>query len=85
LTDWYDPRQIREVLLKIGYNEIIRDDYGIWYFIKDQQRLAKLRIKLSPRGHEIIDRLQVELMCEYNGIPFEQFDSLYKKAKKHKL
>jgi len=33
-------------------------------------------------GLDKIDKLHVELMCENNGISFEQFYSLYKKAKK---
>jgi hypothetical protein len=82
LTKWYDPRQIRDMLLKRGYNEIITYDKEIRYFIKGQH-FIKLKIS-SRRGHEKIIRDQVELICEYNRIPLEDFDLWYKRAKKHK-
>lgn len=88
MTKLYDPRQIREVFLNLGYNEVEGEgDDRILFFI-NRQRIAKLRISLRQerRGHrhETIDKFQVQLICENNHIPFEQFDSLYKRAKKHK-
>lgn len=80
MTDKYDPRQIRQVLKWLGFIETINDDYGVSYFIKDQHYLWSL--KMSEKLG--LDKFRVQAKCEIAGIPFEQFDALYKKAKKHK-
>lgn len=80
MTKEYDPRQIQQVLDWLGFIPTINDDYGVSYFIKDQKYLWSLNV-WDKQG---LDKLRVEEKCRIAGIPFQQFDALYRKAKKHK-
>jgi hypothetical protein len=75
----YDVRQIRHFLLEQGFNEIISYDNTRQYFIKQ-----RYPVTLVPSKKKI-DRLEVELICANIAFPFENFDSWYRKAKKHKV
>jgi hypothetical protein len=75
-------KQIRDFLLKNNFNEIIVDraiDPTRRYFIKEHNIV---KLILSPK--QMVDRLQMELICQNIGFPFGLFETWYRRAKKHK-
>jgi hypothetical protein len=85
LAKSYDVRQIRDFLLKNNFNEIIGEtDPARRYFIREQQTVL-LRLSTGTSSKQMVDRLEVELICQNIGFPFALFETRYRKAKKHRI
>ena len=84
LAKSYDVRQIRDFLLAHNFNEIISVEASRRYFIKEHY-VVKLILSESRSSKQIVDRLQVELICQNIMFPFHLFEQWYRKAKKHKV
>lgn len=72
----YHWKQIRHVLLGLGFIEIIPADDQVLFYQHPERNLIKLR-KYD------VDTIQIQVMCENNNLDFNEFIILLEKDKKH--
>ena len=73
-------QQVRDVLLYLKFYEIITPDPAVLFFQHPERGLVKLR-----KYEQGLDKVQVEAICELIKLPFNEFNELYQKARKHGL
>jgi hypothetical protein len=78
VSESYDWRQVRDVLLHLGFIEIITPDDNVLFFQNPEKGLVKLR-KYD------IDTKQLEIISEIIKFLFDEFIKLCEKAKKHQF
>jgi hypothetical protein len=80
LAQSYHWQQIRDILLHPKFYEIITPDTDVQFFQHSDLRLVKLR-----KYENGLDKVLVEVICQYIRLPFSEFNELYQKAKRHEL
>ena len=77
----YHPQTIRHVIkyLGKGFSEIYTPHSNSIRYFQNKERLVELKM-----DEDYLD-IEVELLCTQLGIRVEDFEVLYRKARKHKL